>query len=1195
MDVTPGLSHGLSMGLTPPPDGVDGLGAGDVLAGEPVSVATCAVVETRTDRTVPGDPPLTLTRSYRSNDGADPAFPGHLGPKWRLPWDETLEVTDDAVLYRKADGQTLAFPVPEADGGEVAVQGNPAFRLGLAEGVHIVRAADGTRRRFGAAIGGRLHLTAIADRLGNTLTLARSPADGLVTGARRDDGVRLIPELVDAPDGGRRLGAIVLHAPGEKPATLVTYGYHDGAAGTGPAGMLANVRGAPGANFDYAYDAAGRMLRWQDLGGTWFAHRYDDNGRRVEGAGAEGRWSDRFVHHPEAGETVHHDAEGGTTRYRHDARGLAYATVDPHGHTWTTEWDDARNKVAEVDPLGHRTEYVHDDWGRVTAVTGPDGAVTAYAWGDDGRLLTVTDPDGNVFERQYDEAGRLTRIQAPDGTGVTYSHDDRGRVIAETDDLGAATGFDYDGAGRLRAVVDPLGHRDTVVLDAFGRVRRHTDPLGNTTAYAYAAHGALARADLPDGTVIRRRYDAEGNLAAHTDGEGNTSHVATGPWDLPRAITDPVGNTTHLEHDRLGRRTAVVNAAGERWTYAFDAAGNLVAETAFDGRRTEYDRDAAGRVVARRELAANGFTGETTRYALDAAGRVVRETAPDGGETTYAYDARGLVVEAAGPGGTVTFARDALGRVVEETQTTPDGVARTVTTAYDAAGRPVHHGRPHGQALSAAYDARGRATALQVHDGESARAPLYRRHDAKGREVVRASPLGFTRTRTWDGLDRPVAERAGRNLDGPGGVPVGSFGAPPAPEVPDLSAPAPPLPGADARLTPEVVRDYAWDRAFNPTRIRDARWGATALTYDPNGQVARAADADGETRYAYDARLNPVGRRASPGGNVVALYGPGGRVQQFGDVQYRYDARGRVVEKRRARNGFRPRIWRFQWDPDDRLVALTEPDGTVWRYDYDPFGRRLRKLSAKGGVAFVWDGDALAQEIPLEPDGTERVAEAVLWAWEADGTTPVARLAGGELCYAVTDHLGTPRELLAEDGRLAWAGRVTLWGAVAERVSVTCDCPLRLPGQRADPESGLHYNRFRYYDPDTGAYLSPDPIGLAGGLRPWSYVHNPAAWIDPLGLAGCGKDPEDSMSSGSDELSFSDDTLRKEHERLRKKHGKGGVKQTETGRIRYYSKIIPASDAGEMAGRRKAREWNPRRGHQRDCPLRLPGQRASPA
>ncbi|SET65414.1 RHS repeat-associated core domain-containing protein, partial [Thorsellia anophelis] len=109
----------------------------------------------------------------------------------------------------------------------------------------------------------------------------------------------------------------------------------------------------------------------------------------------------------------------------------------------------------------------------------------------------------------------------------------------------------------------------------------------------------------------------------------------------------------------------------------------------------------------------------------------------------------------------------------------------------------------------------------------------------------------------------------------------------------------------------------------------------------------------------------------------------------------------------------------------------------------------------------------------------------------------------GELNYVITDQIGTPTELLAEDGTGRWRVKHNLWGSILKQYSANDDdfCNLRFPGQYLDNESGLHYNRHRYYDPNTAQYLTPDPIGLAGGFNPYGYVHNPTGWIDPLGLA----------------------------------------------------------------------------------------------
>ncbi|MCP2262650.1 RHS repeat-associated core domain-containing protein [Streptoalloteichus tenebrarius] len=101
----------------------------------------------------------------------------------------------------------------------------------------------------------------------------------------------------------------------------------------------------------------------------------------------------------------------------------------------------------------------------------------------------------------------------------------------------------------------------------------------------------------------------------------------------------------------------------------------------------------------------------------------------------------------------------------------------------------------------------------------------------------------------------------------------------------------------------------------------------------------------------------------------------------------------------------------------------------------------------------------------------------------------------------VTDLVGTPTELVDPAGNLAWHHRTTLWGAFLPGPRSAAYCPLRFPGQYHDPETGLNYNYFRYYDPIAGRYGSNDPIGLLGGNNPHEYVGNPIEWADPLGLA----------------------------------------------------------------------------------------------
>ncbi|MFM2483467.1 polymorphic toxin type 47 domain-containing protein, partial [Celerinatantimonas sp. YJH-8] len=130
------------------------------------------------------------------------------------------------------------------------------------------------------------------------------------------------------------------------------------------------------------------------------------------------------------------------------------------------------------------------------------------------------------------------------------------------------------------------------------------------------------------------------------------------------------------------------------------------------------------------------------------------------------------------------------------------------------------------------------------------------------------------------------------------------------------------------------------------------------------------------------------------------------------------------------------------------------------------------------------------------------------------------------------------RELVNEQGHIVWRGYQEVWGndhqqpinldpkyAANDSIHDPIECDLRYPGQIFDRETGLYYNRHRYYDAYTGQYLSPDPIGMAGGLRPQAYVHNPVDWADPLGLTeeGCRGVNKDSLSGNNWEFNSDKD------------------------------------------------------------------------
>lgn len=295
----------------------------------------------------------------------------------------------------------------------------------------------------------------------------------------------------------------------------------------------------------------------------------------------------------------------------------------------------------------------------------------------------------------------------------------------------------------------------------------------------------------------------------------------------------------------------------------------------------------------------------------------------------------------------------------------------------------------------------------------------------------------------------------------------------------------------------------------------------SAKARSPAGRITAVHAASWSETYAYDAAGNQASATwpaTRPGHEATGERAYSGtRITRAGGVRYEHDALGRTILRQKTRLSRKPDTWRYAWDAEDRLTQVTTPDGTVWRYCYDPLGRRTAKLrmEADGAtvaerVTFTWDGTILCEQTTHASE----LPNPVTLTWDHQNLQPIAQTeritstASGtsqeeidsRFFAIVTDLVGTPRELVGEDGEIAWRTRSTLWGTTTWNVDASTYTPLRFPGQYYDPESGLHHNYFRYYDPETSRYLSSDPLGLAPAPNPATYVHNPTTWADPLGL-----------------------------------------------------------------------------------------------
>ncbi|MEU2223331.1 DUF6531 domain-containing protein [Streptomyces sp. NPDC018347] len=1058
--------------------------------GEPIDVATGAMLMTQTDLTLPAALPFVFTRTHLSSYRGGVCF----GPTWASTLDECLQIDGEGVVFAAADGMRLVYPVPEPGVPTMPVKGArwPLEWDGKPDGAMTVTdPARGVTRTFAAPVPSpsfgvfHLALDSWSDRNGNRVDIERDD-DGIPFGIRHSGGY-----YVAVDTQGPRVTALRLldeppsryhpSAATDEGTVVMRYAYDT-------AGNLTEVINSSGEPLRFAYDTDGRVTRWTDRNGTWFSYVYDDRGRVTRTEGVDGILSGTLTYDDTARTTTYTDSQGHTSVHRYNAEGQVVEETDPLGHVTRTEWDEyGAQPLSVTDPLGHTTRYTYDDVGNLTELTLPDGSSARAAYNAIGLPTEVIEPGGAVWRHGYDERGNLLTMVDPLGAETRYTHDDAGRPTAITDALGHTRTVTYDAAGLPVSLTDALGHTTTVRRDTFGRITKVTDPLGNSVRMGWTTEGKPSWREQPDGARESWTWDAEGNLLAHTDAAGNTTHHTATHFDVPATQTEPDGSRYEFSYDSELRLTAVTNPQGRTWTYTYDDAGRLVAETDFNGHALTYTHDAAGRLASR----TNG-AGDTVRFTRDAVGRVVEQRADEEDVTTFSYGPDGGLAQAANGDAVVVLARDALGRVVSETVN-----GRTTTHGYDALGRRTRRTTPSGLTSAWTYDAAGRPLALRSPGGT-----LDFVHDAAGRETARHIGAEVTLAQAWSGTGRLLAQTLSTGVE-----------------------------ATAHRLLQH--RTYAHRADGYITEIRELTSGTRRFDLDTSGRVTGVRAHGWSEDYAYDAAGNVI--RATAPGQVTSgdREFDGTLVRSAGRTSYAYDGHGRLIRRtRRLLNG-QSRTWTYVWNAEDRLTRVVEPDGDCWHYAYDPLGRRISKqrVSKDGTEAdrteFSWDDSALAEQ--TVPDGrvttwdhapgTHRpVAQTDHLPHDTSGNTSfLTRLAEESDCgpaprlYAVvTDFLGTPMELVSGAGDLVWQRRTTLWGTgfpPPEPDTDSVDCPLRFPGQYADDETGLHYNLHRYYDPETARYISPDPLGLAPSSNPHAYVVNALGWTDPLGLAPkCGID-----------------------------------------------------------------------------------------
>jgi RHS repeat-associated protein len=1039
-----------------------------VAVGHPVDVASGEQFTAAHDVEVPGVAPLIFRRLY--NTRFLEREPSVLGPGWVHAFEASLTRDLDGFVFEGHDGDRVEFDDVGFNFDQQGSLYNTAASMELRrEGERLAvyhwHDIDEPVQKyvFDLRDGERMLLVARELPSGQGIALQRDRLGRVATLTQNSERRRLYFSYDSA---GRleslRLG---LAANGIEGAQIVARYRYDERS------RLVAVADALGAEQRYGYDDAGRLTLEQGRRGGTYRMSYDAQGRCVETTGDGGYQQRRFIYEP--GRTTRViDSLGRETLYQYNDLGQVERRIDPNGATHVTAFDDAGRVAEEIDPVGATTSYEYDARGRLSSKVFPNGARLGYEYDEFHQPTKITEPDGAEWKLAY-QRGALVSVTDPFARNVRYIRDEQNRLIGATTSAGQELRVRTNDTWTEEVIEDQLGVIVRRQLDLYLNALQSEDAVGPLGKAAHDALGRMVRSERPDGSMRQLEYDPEGLVTRLIDARGGHWRARYSPYGDCVEQIDPLGRRHQFAWDTEGRLTTITNPKGEQARFQYDLVGNLTTIQHFDGSSERASYDLARRLVSRTRP-----DGTQLQLARDIVGNLLKVTAGEKELRSFSYDLCGSPVEANSTDAQVLFEYATGGRLLAEVQQ-----GRRIEYEYDSRGflsKRSFEGSKAGP-LHFEHDSRGRLRRFYTEPAPG---------DAPVPEYLQPqNPRG--QTFDYDGRDRcdrrqlgPVTEERRYDLQGR---------------------------LRHQHLAGIVTRRYEYDAEGALLELVDSLRGRREYKYDLAEQlIASTSVTLGDHVYTYDANSNLSGRDTQ-----TLTYDSGNRLKTQGEIQFERDVNGQMTRQTSAE-----RDDRYEWDALGQLVCVRHRDGAVTRFGYDALGRRVFKehrceeelpgpsvtapiTALEKRVQYWWSRDDLLAE-----QSSAQLTEYAMWGFVTD-----ALWDDGQLRHLVYSQQGVPQELVDTVGNVVWRGTFDDWGRLISESGRTT-CRLRMPGQLADPETDLYYNRFRYYSPNVGQFTSSDPIAFRGGLNVYRFAANALNWADPLGLS-CG---EDGCTAPKDEI-----------------------------------------------------------------------------
>ena len=678
-------------------------------------------------------------------------------------------------------------------------------------------------------------------------------------------------------------------------------------------------------------------------------------------------------------------------------------------------------------PEGEKTIYYMDSNYVVNKVQNSNGTTTTYTLDDQYQVLkeVVNVPGEVAYTKNYTYSNN-NLIKITDSKGITnsYTYNSFGSVLTETDSDGKITSKTYDSKNRLTSTTTPNGDKTSYEYNTLGDLIKVTYPTGVIETYSanYTDNTKKTVNVDTEGNTTETIKDLSGNVISNKDGKNQTTTYQYNLKNELTSVKDPNGNVTSYTYDNNGNLITINNAINKGKTFTYNGQNSITTEKNALGKVTSYAYNADGDL-----LKVTKGNGDIILYNTDSLTKTTVVSINN--VKQYSIVTNGL---------TTTTTNHLANQSVTNTSS-EDGVLKDVTFNGNSTNK-VQYGYTNENLTSLKY-------------GSNTINYLYHPNTKQSSISLNSNVLASF---NYDKNGMTTETKFGNNKTSIVNAYKGTSTQLQTEKFYTTST-----------TTPWLKNTYGYDANGQIITLANSM-GTTSYTYDAINQLTKETLPTGQVNsYTYDAVGNRTSKAVTKNGVTTTTnytFNEANQMTKAGSQAYTVDANGNLTNDGR---------YQYTWNAFNQLTEVKTVSGVaIATYKYDENSRRIYSKVGSTETYYRYDGES--NKLLFE----ENVKGAITKAYTYDSNGHLLTMSyGGETYYYVTNYRGDVLALTNTSGTVVAQYTYDAWGNILTQTGTMATInPNRYAGYRYDEETKLYYLIARYYNPDTGVFLSLDPV-----------------------------------------------------------------------------------------------------------------------